>query len=180
MSDEYAEYVGRTVVMEGILCVIKKHVKCRDKQYFALETQEKLPRSGSFCPSCVQRHVELPPYRGIYEMVDNVLRAIERQKATEKRSKTPLGFEHEVCVTENRPPLSLPVTGPNKGIEGDSNSCYMDATIFCMFPYTDVFDRLLYMQVDDNLSAIRYYTFGLKQLDDEQEKELASKGQSSM
>ncbi|CAF0988554.1 unnamed protein product [Adineta ricciae] len=33
-------------------------------------------------------------------------------------------------------------------------------------------------QVDDNLSAIRYYTFGLKQLDDEQEKELASKGQS--
>ncbi|CAF1262277.1 unnamed protein product [Adineta steineri] len=33
-------------------------------------------------------------------------------------------------------------------------------------------------QVDDNLSAIEYYTFGLKQLDDEQEKELTSKGQS--
>ncbi|UJR08118.1 hypothetical protein I4U23_012395 [Adineta vaga] len=33
-------------------------------------------------------------------------------------------------------------------------------------------------QVDDNRSAIEYYTFGLKQLDEEQEKELTLKGQS--
>jgi len=34
-------------------------------------------------------------------------------------------------------------------------------------------------QADDNLSAIQFYTFGLKQLDEQQEKELTLKGQSS-
>jgi len=34
-------------------------------------------------------------------------------------------------------------------------------------------------QIDDNLSAIEFYTFGLKQLDEEQEKESTAKGQSS-
>ena len=34
-------------------------------------------------------------------------------------------------------------------------------------------------RVDDNLSAIEFYTYGLRQLDEEQEKELASKGRSS-
>jgi hypothetical protein len=35
-------------------------------------------------------------------------------------------------------------------------------------------------QADDNLSAIEFYTFGLRQLDEQQEKELTLKGQSSM
>lgn len=34
-------------------------------------------------------------------------------------------------------------------------------------------------QADDSLSAIQFYTFGLKQLDEQQEKELTSKGQTS-
>ena len=34
-------------------------------------------------------------------------------------------------------------------------------------------------QTDDSLSAIQFYTFGLKQLDEQQEKELTSKGQTS-
>ena len=34
-------------------------------------------------------------------------------------------------------------------------------------------------RINDSLSAIEFYTYGLKQLDEEQEKELASKGQSS-
>src|SRR6202044_1307061 len=35
-------------------------------------------------------------------------------------------------------------------------------------------------QADDNLSAIQFYTLGLKQLDEQQEKELTLKGQSSI
>jgi hypothetical protein len=35
-------------------------------------------------------------------------------------------------------------------------------------------------QADDNLGAIEFYTFGLRQLDEQQEKELTSKGKSSM
>ena len=155
MPDEYAQYVGQTVFFEDNSAVIRSHVKCRDKQYFALETQQKLTRPGGLCPTCFQRHVELPAYHGAYQPVDNVLRAIERQKATEQRSKTPPGLEQELYVTDNQPPLTVPVTGQNRGIEGDSNSCYIDATIFCMFPYSDVFDRLLHMRVDDNLTVVQ-------------------------
>ena len=50
-------------------------------------------------------------------------------------------------VKDNLPPLDHPITGKNKGIEGDSNSCYMDSTIFCMFAYSNVFDSLLHMEV---------------------------------
>ena len=155
VSNEYVEYIGQTVVIEGVSFVIKQHVKCRDKQYFALETQQKLTRSVALCPTCSQRHVEFPAYRGFYQTVDNILRAIERQKATEQRRQTPPDLEHETCVTDNQPPLTTPLTGQNKGIEGDSNSCYIDATIFCMFPYSDVFDRLLHMKVDDNLTVVQ-------------------------
>ncbi|CAF4093139.1 unnamed protein product, partial [Rotaria sp. Silwood2] len=33
---------------------------------------------------------------------------------------------------------------------------------------------------DDNLGAIQFYTYGLRQIDEQQEKELASKGKSSI
>lgn len=32
------------------------------------------------------------------------------------------------------------VCGKNRGIQGHHNSCYLDATLFCMFYFTTVFD----------------------------------------
>ncbi|CAF0978459.1 unnamed protein product [Adineta ricciae] len=50
-------------------------------------------------------------------------------------------------ITQKLPPLEHPILGRNKGIAGDSNSCYIDATIFCMFAYNGTFDNLLNMDV---------------------------------
>lgn len=36
------------------------------------------------------------------------------------------------------------VAGRNRGIQGHQNSCYLDATLFSMFSFTDVFDSVLY------------------------------------
>ena len=36
------------------------------------------------------------------------------------------------------------LTGRSKGIQGHQNSCYLDATLFAMFSFTDVFDGLFY------------------------------------
>ena len=33
--------------------------------------------------------------------------------------------------------------GKARGIQGDTNSCYMDVTLFCMFAFNDTFDSVL-------------------------------------
>ena len=38
----------------------------------------------------------------------------------------------------------VPFCGRNRGIQGNQNSCYLDATLFVMFSFTSVFDCLLY------------------------------------
>ena len=42
------------------------------------------------------------------------------------------------------------LSGRNKGIQGHQNSCYLDATLFAMFSFTDVFDGLLYRMQTSN------------------------------
>ena len=34
--------------------------------------------------------------------------------------------------------------GRNKGIQGHHNSCYLDATLFSMFAFSQVFDTILH------------------------------------
>ena len=43
------------------------------------------------------------------------------------------------CATALNPSRHL---GKGKGIQGHSNSCYLDATVYGMFAFTDVFDKL--------------------------------------
>ncbi|KAM4706937.1 ubiquitin carboxyl-terminal hydrolase CYLD-like isoform 1-T2 [Discoglossus pictus] len=52
------------------------------------------------------------------------------------------------CVEENTPPLTgreaiERLTGWKKGIQGHYNSCYLDATLFCMFACSSVLDTIL-------------------------------------
>jgi ubiquitin thioesterase CYLD len=70
---------------------------------------------------------------------------VYKQKLTIERSKGPKGVDQLLTVELKLSPLDQPILGKNKGIEGNSNSGYMDATIFCMFAYNNVFDTLLYM-----------------------------------
>ncbi|CAH2294704.1 ubiquitin carboxyl-terminal hydrolase CYLD-like isoform X1 [Pelobates cultripes] len=59
------------------------------------------------------------------------------------------------CVEENTPPaegneaIEL-LTGWKKGIQGHCNSCYLDATLFCMFACSSVLDTMLLRPSDKN------------------------------
>ena len=48
--------------------------------------------------------------------------------------------------------------GPKKGIQGHHNSCYLDATLFGMFAYTEVFDDLVMQQETEDPIEINIKT----------------------
>ncbi|KAM4051257.1 ubiquitin carboxyl-terminal hydrolase CYLD-like isoform 2-T2 [Anomaloglossus baeobatrachus] len=59
------------------------------------------------------------------------------------------------CVEENTPPAMdreavERLTGWKKGIQGHCNSCYLDATLFCMFACSSVLDTILLRPPDEN------------------------------
>uniref|UniRef100_A0A6J0VJ23 Ubiquitin carboxyl-terminal hydrolase CYLD n=1 Tax=Pogona vitticeps TaxID=103695 RepID=A0A6J0VJ23_9SAUR len=59
-------------------------------------------------------------------------------------------------VEEDTPPPPLGsegrdhLSGWKKGIQGHCNSCYLDATLFCMFTFTSVLDSMLLRPADKN------------------------------
>ncbi|KAL7977614.1 hypothetical protein Chor_009563, partial [Crotalus horridus] len=61
-----------------------------------------------------------------------------------------------VKVEEDTPPPPLGnqglelLSGWKKGIQGHCNSCYLDATLFCMFSFTSVLDSMLLRPTDKN------------------------------
>ncbi|XP_074838510.1 ubiquitin carboxyl-terminal hydrolase CYLD-like isoform X2 [Carettochelys insculpta] len=61
-------------------------------------------------------------------------------------------------VPEDTPPVlgeegGQRLTGWKKGIQGHCNSCYLDATLFCMFAFSSVLDSLLLRPADKNDAA---------------------------
>ncbi|XP_072271250.1 ubiquitin carboxyl-terminal hydrolase CYLD-like [Pyxicephalus adspersus] len=59
------------------------------------------------------------------------------------------------CVEENTPPATdieglERMIGWKKGIQGHCNSCYLDATLFCMFASSSVLDTMLLRPPDKN------------------------------
>ncbi|CAF1446772.1 unnamed protein product [Adineta steineri] len=73
--------------------------------------------------------------------------AASNSNTDHKRLKGRKDIPQLTNIVDNLPPLDQPILGKNKGIEGDSNSTYIDATIFCMFAYNNVFNKLLHMEV---------------------------------
>jgi hypothetical protein len=128
---------------------IKGYITCGKKQLFALECERPLSGYDGICPECHGQHLILAKLRGFYVSVDSVYEALEQQKLEKKRLEGRKTIDKLNKIKENLPPLNHEIIGINKGIEGDSNSCYMDATIFCMFAYSAVFDSLLHMDVHD-------------------------------
>ena len=49
------------------------------------------------------------------------------------------GAENVQCATTVNKKWHI---GKEKGIQGHQNSCYLDATVYGMFAFTDVFDKL--------------------------------------
>ncbi|XP_012826702.1 ubiquitin carboxyl-terminal hydrolase CYLD isoform X2 [Xenopus tropicalis] len=59
------------------------------------------------------------------------------------------------CIEENTPPVTGTeaierLIGWKKGIQGHCNSCYLDATLFCMFACSSVLDTMLLRPPDKN------------------------------
>ncbi|CAF1427872.1 unnamed protein product [Rotaria magnacalcarata] len=142
-----SEVVEKVVRLGNNFYRIKAYVPCRNKQLFALESEKPLRGYDGVCPVCAKQHILLAESRGFYASVDSVFRALEK-KLEEERLQGRKSIDRLDSVKENLPPLKSPILGQNKGIEGDSNSCYMDATIFCMFAYSNVFDSLLNVKTE--------------------------------
>ncbi|CAF1358165.1 unnamed protein product [Rotaria sordida] len=125
------DMIGKPVQFGKDLCIIKGYVQCQGQELFALESERSITGYDGRCPKCNKQHVALDKTRGFYAAVNSVYDALGRQKLEKERLQGRKKIEQLPGTVENLPPLDRPILGENKGIEGDSNSCYMDATIFC-------------------------------------------------
>ncbi len=144
----HVHLVGQTIPIDKLECRIKGRVICRGEELYALESDKSMRLYNGQCPMCRMFHVEFTdPSRGYYAMVKDVHDKVFGDKLANERSQFPKDIDKLLAVSEDFPPLDHPVCGENKGIEGDSNSGYLDSTIFCMFAYSKAFDSLLHMKV---------------------------------
>ncbi|CAF1039545.1 unnamed protein product [Adineta steineri] len=140
--------VGTQISINKQKCIVKGRVNCGPEELYALESDKPLSGYDGLCPKCRKNHVHFDdPSRGYYMSVKNAHDIVNKQKLDNERLKGRKDIPQLTNIVDNLPPLDQPILGKNKGIEGDSNSCYMDATIFCMFAYNNVFDKLLHMEV---------------------------------
>jgi hypothetical protein len=135
--------------------IIKDYIPCNGHKLFALECERQITGYDGKCPGCGGEHLQLAKLRGYYAPIDNIYDAIGNQNVEKERLRGRKKPEKLKRIEGNLPPLTHEITGINKGIEGDSNSCYMDSTIFCMFAYSKVFDSLLNMDVQGNDSLAK-------------------------
>jgi hypothetical protein len=139
--------VGQTIQIDKLNCFIKARVPCGGEELYALESDKPMSGYDGLCPKCRRTHVAFTrSSQGFYASVKSIHDKIHKETLSNERLKGRKEVKELRTVKENLPPLDQPITGKNKGIEGDSNSCYMDATIYCMFAYNDVFDSLLHME----------------------------------
>ncbi|UJR26358.1 hypothetical protein I4U23_007691 [Adineta vaga] len=140
--------IGKTILLNDQQCCIKGKFLCGTENLYALESERPIRGYSGHCPKCNQMHVVFNnANRGFYASVTSIHDHVQKQKLNNERLKGRITTDQLPTVKNNLPPLDQPILGKNKGIEGDSNSCYMDATIFCMFAYNDIFDSLLHMDV---------------------------------
>jgi hypothetical protein len=143
--------VGETIPINTQRCRVKERIICGGEEFYALESDIPLKSYDGRCPKCRSYHVHFEkPNRGYYALVKNIHDNMQNEKLANDRAKGPKEIQDLPIEKINLPPLDHPIIGMNKGIEGASNSGYMDSTIFCMFAYTHVFDLLIQMNVDKN------------------------------
>jgi hypothetical protein len=137
---------NQTIQIDKQKIFVRGRITCGNEELYALESDKSLSGYDGRCPKCRQTHVRFnDSYKGFYVSVKNIHDMLNKEKLTIELSKGPKESNQLPTVELKLPPLDQPILGKNKGIEGNSNSGYMDETIFCMFAYNNVFDTLLYM-----------------------------------
>ena len=143
------------IMLNQELYKIKGDFFCQNQHLLAIEAPKKRMGYDNACPLCQHRHIMLAQGRGYYALADKIYEALQTQKREQEYARGPPPLAQLKHFTGSYPPLDKILTGQNKGIEGDSNSCYMDATIFCMFAYNDVFDSLLYQKTNRDVGPLQ-------------------------
>ena len=140
--------LGQTIQLEKQNCFVRGRLWCSGEEIYALESNKPKNTYNGICGKCNTMHVFLDdPNRGFYSSVQDIHNKVLGDREAAERAKGPKKIEDLPIEKRPLPPLHEPILGKNKGIEGNSNSCYMDSTIFCMFAYSDVFDGLLRIDV---------------------------------
>jgi hypothetical protein len=145
--------LNKSIVINQQKCIIKGYITCNEQRLFAIESEEQMPSYNGRCPFCHRQHVVLAEQRGYYATVDSIFDRLEKEELMQQRTQRTLKVDQLPHIIECVPPLTQSLIGRDKGIQGDWNSCYMDASIFCMFAYESVFDSILNKKVD-NQSAL--------------------------
>lgn len=154
-SDMNAPKLGQKIRLGKESYVIKGDLICSNQHLLAIESKNEMEACKGICPLCSTGHVLLEEGRGYYALADNIDKALQTQKLDAEKARGPPSLIDLQHYTTSCSPLTEIITGRNRGIEGDSNSCYMDATIFCMFAYNNVFDTLLNKQTDGKLARLQ-------------------------
>ncbi|XP_072359946.1 ubiquitin carboxyl-terminal hydrolase CYLD-like [Scyliorhinus torazame] len=119
-----------------------------------LEMEVALPTGCTDGTYCGRRYFRCPPNKALFVKLKTC------RPDSRFRSLSPSGSPAERCnsldfkncnsprVRENTPPdkgraATAVIQGWRKGIQGHCNSCYLDATLFCMFAFNSVLDTLL-------------------------------------
>jgi len=150
------DLTGHTILLGTSNYLVKKKINCSGKKYYAIESNKPMRGYDAVCPTCHRKHFDfVQPQQGYYALASDINAKHFGDTLSDQRVKGPKEIDKLPIERDNRPPLDDPVLGENKGIEGDSNSCYMDSTIFCMFAYSRVFDSLLHVNVSEQDTTMK-------------------------
>ncbi|CAF0977775.1 unnamed protein product [Adineta ricciae] len=148
IHDSMKAMIGETLIYNQQQCIFKGTHPCRNKTFYVLENERAMTGYDGTCPECYQSLSYFTDRRkGFFISEKSFNDAMRKHKSGMEQSKGRNPVNELKTITQKLPPLESPIVGRNKGIAGDSNSCYIDATIFCMFAYNGIFDDLLNMDV---------------------------------
>ncbi|XP_074645066.1 ubiquitin carboxyl-terminal hydrolase CYLD-like isoform X2 [Tubulanus polymorphus] len=145
---EVLENPPRYGVIRWIGCL--PEAKDRNKLVAGLEMEEE-------CAACLdgtfngRRIFSCPSKKGFFVYLNKVRKdpRFQETKNLNGTGEPTFGSEESPDIPGNvSPPTvekNLPnICGKNKGLQGHHNSCYLDATLFSMFAFTQVFDTILH------------------------------------
>lgn len=95
-----------------------------------------------------------PKFQQEINDISSITRRLENSKlsnkSTSKLDTNTLPSPSLVMSNTEKNPSAREFIGKSKGIQGNNNSCYLDATLFAMFSATTLFDSMLYRPANKN------------------------------
>ncbi|KAK2724608.1 ubiquitin carboxyl-terminal hydrolase CYLD-like isoform X2 [Artemia franciscana] len=120
------------------------------RRYFSCPLGKGHFVDAALCLPCIMRSPPLPPPVSSVDWQYPFSVPPSSPNSMLSKSSLRKTFGNKECnaVIGTVPPVSsddvIKICGKFKGIQGHHNSCYLDATLFCMFTFTSVFDSLIY------------------------------------